>query len=66
MQINLNSEPHELAGPLTVKELLEQLELDDRRVAVEVNRRILKKSEFESVSVSDGDSLEVVHFVGGG
>ena len=66
MQIILNSERHELRRPMTVKELLDELELDDRRVAVEINRRILKKSEFEQVSVSEGDNLEVVHFVGGG
>jgi thiamine biosynthesis protein ThiS len=66
MQITLNSQRHELAGPITVKDLLEELELDQRRVAVELNRRILKKSEFNNVTVSDGDNLEVVHFVGGG
>ena len=66
MQIILNSERHELRRPMTVKEVLDELELDHRRVAVEINRRILKKSEFEQVSVSEGDNLEVVHFVGGG
>jgi thiamine biosynthesis protein ThiS len=66
MQITLNSEARDLAGPMTVKELLVELGLDEGRVAVEINRRILKKDEFDEVSVSDGDNLEVVHFVGGG
>jgi thiamine biosynthesis protein ThiS len=66
MQIVINGERREIVGPVTVKTLLEQLELDSRRVAVEINQRILKRVEFDTVSVSDGDQLEVVHFVGGG
>jgi thiamine biosynthesis protein ThiS len=66
MRIIINGEHRELDGPMTVKALLEQLELDSRRVAVEINRRILKRPDFDEVTVSDGDRLEVVHFVGGG
>ena len=66
MHIIINGERRELEGPMTVQILLEHLELDSRRVAVEINRRILKRAEFETVSVSEGDQLEVVHFIGGG
>jgi thiamine biosynthesis protein ThiS len=66
MHVTINGERRELDGPMTVRILLEHLELDFRRVAVEINRRILKRAEFETATVSDGDQLEVVHFVGGG
>jgi thiamine biosynthesis protein ThiS len=66
MQILLNGAPHALEGETSVRELLESLELDARRVAVEVNRRILKRSELSEIVVRDGDAVEVVTFVGGG
>jgi thiamine biosynthesis protein ThiS len=67
MHITINGERRELAGgPMSIKDLLEELGLDARRVAVEINRRILKRAEFDKVIVSEGDELEVVHFVGGG
>lgn len=66
MTITLNGEPHELAGPLTVTELLSRLQIDSRRVAVEHNLVVLKRATFESVIVRDGDELEIVNFVGGG
>lgn len=66
MQIRLNGEPRDLDDRISVRVLLDELGLDRERVAVELNRRILKRSEFEAVTVDDGDELEVVTFVGGG
>lgn len=66
MQIRVNGELRELRRPTTVGALLAELEVDGRRVAVEVNRRILKRVEFDQVQLAEGDVLEVVHFVGGG
>lgn len=66
MRITLNGEGRELPGPLTLAELLKDLGLDSRLVAVEVNRAILKSVEFDGTALRDGDVLEVVHFVGGG
>ena len=66
MNVIINGERRELPGRLTVEALIEHLELDSRRVAVEINRRILKRAEFGDVTVREGDELEVVHFVGGG
>jgi thiamine biosynthesis protein ThiS len=62
----LNGEPHDLAGPLTVNELLAQLQIDARRVAVEHNLTVLKRDAFERTTVNDGDQIEIVNFVGGG
>jgi sulfur carrier protein len=64
--ITLNGEPHELPGPLTVTALLSRLQIDARRVAVEVNLTVLKRATFETTIVSEGDQVEIVNFVGGG
>ena len=64
--ITLNGDPHEVAGPLTVAELLAQLEIDPRRVAVEHNLVVLKRETFATTMVSEGDEVEIVNFVGGG
>ena len=66
MHIKLNGEPFELASPITVSELLTQLQIDSRRVAVEHNLTVLKRDTFDSTRLSDGDEVEIVNFVGGG
>ena len=66
MTITLNGEPYELGGPLTVTELLSHLEVDARRVAVEHNITVLKRTAFDDTIVREGDQVEIVNFVGGG
>ena len=66
MQISLNGDAHEVAGPLTVTELLAQLNIDARRVAVEHNLVVLKRETFEVTMIREGDEVEIVNFVGGG
>ncbi len=66
MTITLNGDPFEVAGPLTVSDLLATLETDPRRVAVEHNLVVLKRAAFDNTLVRDGDRIEIVNFVGGG
>jgi thiamine biosynthesis protein ThiS len=66
LRITLNGDAHELAGPLTVTELLARLQIDPRRVAVEHNLVVLKRDAFELTTVREGDEVEIVNFVGGG
>ena len=66
MRITLNGDPYELDQPLSVQELLERLQIDARRVAVEHNLVILKRHAFVTTLVGDGDRIEIVNFVGGG
>ena len=66
LQIRLNGDPYEIAGPLTVAELLARLEIDARRVAVEHNLVVLKRDAFDRTAIGDGDEIEIVNFVGGG
>lgn len=66
MKIVLNGEAFELAGPRTISALLNELEIDGRRVAVEHNLIVLKRTAFETTEVREGDQVEIVNFVGGG
>ena len=66
MQITLNGERVELDNRLSVSELLSKLAIDPRRVAVEHNLAILKRHTFPDVFVDEGDTVEIVNFVGGG
>jgi thiamine biosynthesis protein ThiS len=66
MIITLNGDKHELATPVSVAELLQQLEIDARRVAVELNLTVVKKAAYDSSVIRDGDEVEIVNFVGGG
>jgi thiamine biosynthesis protein ThiS len=66
MTITLNGDQHELAAPLSVSELLQQLDIDARRVAVELNLTVVKKAAYDSALLKDGDEVEIVNFVGGG
>jgi thiamine biosynthesis protein ThiS len=66
MTIQLNGEPYELPGPLTISQLLSRLDIDARRVAVELNLQVVKRAAFETSTITEGDEVEVVNFVGGG
>ena len=66
MTITLNGEPHDLPGPLTVADLLSRLQIDPRRVAVELNLEVLRRGMLETTLIKEGDEVEVVNFVGGG
>jgi thiazole synthase len=66
IEIRLNGERRELPGSVNIVQLLEHFDLPMDRVAVERNRSIVPKSDWQRVSVGAGDELEVVHFVGGG
>ena len=64
--ITLNGEPYPLDQPLSVIALLERLEIDPRRVAIEHNLTIIRRQAFPDTVVRDGDQVEIVNFVGGG
>lgn len=63
--IHLNGE-RRAVQVATLSELLTELKLDDRPVAIELNGEILPRSQLGSVNLSEGDQIEVVQFVGGG
>jgi thiamine biosynthesis protein ThiS len=66
MQIVLNGEKTEQKEGLSIAGLLIRLGIGLDRVAVEVNLNIVSKSKYDTHLLSDGDKIEIVHFVGGG
>ncbi len=66
MEIMVNGEPRRLPAPATVSDLLQHLGLDPRGVVVELNRKIIRRPQLGETVLSDGDAVELVHFVGGG
>ena len=66
MIIVLNGEKKDIPTGLTVKMLLEHLEIKPERVAVEINEEIVRKATYAEVLVRENDRVEVVQFMGGG
>ena len=66
MTITLNGDRLDIPAPVTVTALLESLAIDARRVAVEHNLVIIKRTAFDQTLVHEGDTVEIVNFVGGG
>jgi sulfur carrier protein len=66
IEITVNGEPQTVAPELTVDALLDVLGLPRERIAVEINRRIVRRLDWSTARVAAGDRLEIVHFVGGG
>jgi thiamine biosynthesis protein ThiS len=66
MHILLNGESREVPGPLTIRDLLTELGIDPRMVAVELNRTVIKRARHADTLVPEGAEVEIVAFVGGG
>jgi thiamine biosynthesis protein ThiS len=66
VNITLNGDARAIPDGLTVDGLLRHLGLESKKIAVERNLEIVPKSAFQNTTVSDGDRLEIVHFIGGG
>lgn len=62
----MNGDELEIQRQESIADLLTRLGIDARRVAVEHNFEIIPKARYSEIHLSDGDHLEVVHFVGGG
>jgi sulfur carrier protein len=66
LAVTVNGEARRVPGPATVLQLLAHLGLDARTVVVELNREIVRRPRLGETALADGDSIELVHFVGGG
>lgn len=66
VEIRLNGEEHQIRAGASLTDLLEELGLAGRKVAVELNRDIVPRTSYPKTSLSAGDVVEVVQFVGGG
>ena len=66
MRLILNGEARELARSATLAEMVGELGLDPRKVAVERNLEIVPRSLYAATALAEGDRIEIVHFIGGG
>ena len=66
LHITVNGTSRDVPAPATLADLLGHLALDPRQVVVELNREIVRRARLAEVTLSEGDSVELVHFVGGG
>jgi thiamine biosynthesis protein ThiS len=66
MKVFLNGENHEVPADLDLEQLLEHFSLPSQRVAVELNKTVVRRADWKNIKVSDSDIIEVIHFVGGG
>ena len=66
MTLTINGTATDVKEGLTVEGLLKELDIEPGRVAVEVNMNIIKKVNYQECLLKDGDSVEIVNFVGGG
>jgi len=66
VHVIINGEAQTLTAGLTVADLISQLGLNRRRIAVELNREIVAREHYGDRALSEGDQIEIVHVVGGG
>lgn len=66
VKLTINGEEKEYINHLTIQELLKDLNIDSKRVAVELNSNIIPRYEMSKRGLKDGDKIEIVTFVGGG
>ncbi|HAH08954.1 MAG TPA: thiamine biosynthesis protein ThiS, partial [Alphaproteobacteria bacterium] len=66
LRVTINGEAREIGGDLSLLALLAELNLDNRRIAVERNLEIVPRSAYGQTVLAEGDRLEIVNFVGGG
>jgi thiamine biosynthesis protein ThiS len=66
LRIELNGEAQEVEEGATLQSLVERLSLAPERLAVEHNREVVRRADWPALRLSDGDRVEIVHFVGGG
>jgi thiamine biosynthesis protein ThiS len=66
VKLQINGESKDFIAPLTITALVDQLGMKSDRVAIELNREIVPRVRWDATNLSEGDRLEIVHFVGGG
>jgi sulfur carrier protein len=66
IRVFVNGEPHQMPPPQTVATLLAALKLPADRIAVELDKTIVRKRDWETTRVAEGAQVEIVEFVGGG
>ena len=66
MKVFINGETKEISREMNLKNLLENFSLPQERIAVELNKQVVRRKDWETIKIIDADKIEIVHFVGGG
>ncbi|OQY25496.1 MAG: thiamine biosynthesis protein ThiS [Desulfobacteraceae bacterium 4572_35.2] len=66
MEITVNNQQRTVDTSTTLSALIDEMGLDDKRIAIEYNRDILSREQFSTITLQAGDTIEIVNFVGGG
>jgi len=66
VEITLNGETKRIDSEVTLDRLLDLFSLPRQRVAIELNKAVIRRNDWPEIPISDGDTIEVIHFVGGG
>jgi len=66
VEIHLNGESRKVPEDFSIRQLIESLNLPPERIAIELNRNVIRRGDWSSTILHDSDRVEVVHFVGGG
>jgi thiamine biosynthesis protein ThiS len=66
VRVYVNGEAREFSSPLSLDQLIAELDLPPARIAVELNRVVVRRSDWSATDLRDDDRIEIVHFVGGG
>ncbi len=66
IKVFINGESRDVPGEIQLSQLLELFSLPTGRIAIELNKEVIRRKDWENIVVTDSDRLEIVHFVGGG
>lgn len=66
MKIIINGNTKEIPNEVNIIELIEKFSLPKERIAIELNKQVVRKKDWENIKIADADRIEVIHFVGGG
>ena len=66
MVITINGETKEIGQEVNLGDLLKFFALPQERIAIELNKEVVRKKDWEKICVKDADKIEIIHFVGGG
>jgi len=66
LRVYVNGEAREFPSPLSLAQLITELDLPPARIAVELNRTVVRRGDWSATELNEDDRIEIVHFVGGG
>jgi sulfur carrier protein len=66
MKVLINGETKEIQREVNLSDLLKHFSLSTERIAIELNKEVVRRKDWETIQIKDADKIEIVHFVGGG